>query len=143
VHRDRRSTIGKRADRLEQLIGFRAYLDTDRSGKEGVLKARLFVGNLSRSTTEDDISHIFSESGSVSGVELITVQNVGSPKTFAFVDMDSEADARQAISRLDGAQMKGRKLKVNIAHPREQRPEGQSWYNDPPPPIPAQKKKKS
>lgn len=106
------------------------------------MKARLFVGNLSTSTTEAEINHIFSESGEVKGIELITVSHVPTPKTFAFVDMENEADANKAITKLDGAEIKGRLVKVKQARPRERRPEGRSWYNDPPPPTPLEKKKK-
>ena len=114
-----------------------------RSRKEVVLKTRLFVGNLSVSTTEADLSQMFSETGAVSTVELITVKNMGSPKTFAFIEMDSEDEANKAISQLNGTEIKGRPVKVNRAMPREERPEGHSWYNDPPPPgQPAKKKKK-
>ncbi len=103
--------------------------------KEVVLKTKLFVGNLSAATTEDDLSRLFSQSGTVSAVELITVKNMGSPKTFAVIDMENEGEAEKAILRLNGFEVKGRIMKVNLAKPREKRPEGRSWYNDPPPPI--------
>jgi len=99
------------------------------------LDTKLFVGNLSRATTEEELGKLFAQSGSVATVELITVQNVGSPKTFAFIEMSSHQEAEKAIHLLNGRELKGRAIKVNIARPREKRPEGRSWYTDPPPPA--------
>ena len=99
------------------------------------METKLYVGNLSKRTTEEDLSSLFSQSGSVSGVEVITVECAAVPKTFAFVEMGSQQDAERAIERLNGAEIKGKTIKVSTARPREKRPEGRSWYNDPPPPI--------
>ncbi len=99
------------------------------------LDTKLFVGNLSIATTEEELGKLFAQSGSVAAVELITVQNVGTPKTFAFIEMGSKLEAEKAVHLLNGREVKGRTIKVNIAQPREKRPEGRSWYTDPPPPA--------
>jgi len=90
----------------------------------------LFVGNLSRATTEEDLSVLFSRAGTVASVEVITVQDPNTPKHFAFVDMSSPHEAEKAIRLLNGSDLQGRALKVNIARPREQRPAGGGWYTD-------------
>ena len=90
----------------------------------------LFVGNLSRVTTEEDLSVLFSRAGTVASVEVITVQDPSTPKHFAFVDMSSPHEAEKAIRLLNGSDLQGRALKINIARPREQRPAGGGWYTD-------------
>jgi len=95
---------------------------------------KLFVGNLSRATTQEDLSTLFAQAGTVASVELLTAGNVDSPKCFAFVNMGSQSDAKKAVGMLDGYDLKGRTIKVNIARPREALPAGGGWYPDPPPP---------
>ena len=78
----------------------------------------LFVGNLSRVTTEEDLSVLFSRAGTVASVEVITVQDPSTPKHFAFVDMSSPHEAEKAIRLLNGSDLQGRALKINIARPQ-------------------------
>jgi cold-inducible RNA-binding protein len=83
---------------------------------------KLYVGNLSFNTTEDELRDLFSEHGSVTSVSLVTDRETGQPRGFGFVEMESGAEA--AISALDGKQVGGRTIKVNEARPRENRPGG-------------------
>jgi RNA recognition motif-containing protein len=88
----------------------------------------IYVGNLSFDATQDQISEVFSEYGTVSRVSLPTDRETGRPRGFAFVEMASETDENAAIEALDGAEWMGRDLKVNKARPRETRPaDGGGW----------------
>jgi len=84
------------------------------------MSKRIYVGNLSFGTTEQDLANLFSEVGSVESTQIITDRDTGRSKGFAFVEMN-EADAEQAISRFNGFEMDGRALTVNEARPREER----------------------
>lgn len=99
------------------------------------MKTKLFVGNLSRTTTEEELTALFATVGTVAKIELITVQEPGNPKRFAFIDMSSPDDAEKAVGMLNGSDLNGRTLKVNIARPREKRPADGGWYTNPPPPT--------
>ena len=79
----------------------------------------LYVGNMSFSTTEDQLREAFSQYGTVTKVQLIMDRETGRPRGFAFVEMNDGAD--QAIAALNGAQLDGRTLTVNEAKPREDR----------------------
>ncbi len=82
---------------------------------------KLYVGNLSWNSTEDDVSDAFSAYGTVSSVNLIMDRETGRPRGFGFVEMSSDAEANAAIEGLDGRELDGRNLKVNLAKPREPR----------------------
>ncbi|HSB89564.1 MAG TPA: RNA-binding protein [Anaerolineales bacterium] len=82
---------------------------------------KLYVGNLSYSTSEADLKTLFSKAGPVKSVALITDRDTGRSKGFAFVEMESQADAQKAISMLNGTQLADRSLTVNLAKPREER----------------------
>jgi RNA recognition motif-containing protein len=79
----------------------------------------IYVGNLSYSVTEDDLSKVFSEYGSVTRVQLPTDRETGRARGFGFVEMESSAAEEAAIQALDGAEWMGRVMKVNKARPRE------------------------
>jgi RNA recognition motif-containing protein len=79
----------------------------------------LYVGNMSFSTTEDELRELFSQYGTVTKVQLIMDRETGRPRGFAFVEMSDGGD--QAIQALNGAQVGGRALTVNEAKPREDR----------------------
>jgi RNA recognition motif-containing protein len=98
------------------------------------MKTKLFVGNLTRSTTEEDVSALFEKVGEVASVEVIAVPKTGKPTCFAFVDMSSPVEAEKAVGMLDGSNLNSRSIRVKMANPREKRPEGGGWYNDPPRP---------
>jgi RNA recognition motif-containing protein len=80
---------------------------------------KLYVGNLSFNSTEDDITDAFSAHGTVTSVNVITDRETGRPRGFAFVEMSSSAEAQAAIDAMDGRDLDGRNLKVNVAKPRE------------------------
>ena len=82
---------------------------------------KLYVGNLSFNSTEDDVTDAFSAHGTVTSVNLIMDRETGRPRGFAFVEMSTDAEAKSAVQALDGQDLDGRNLKVNIAKPREDR----------------------
>jgi RNA recognition motif-containing protein len=81
----------------------------------------IYVGNLSYQVTQEDITEIFTEYGTVKRVHLPTDRDTGRVRGFAFVEMETEAEEDAAISALDGAEWMERALKVNKAKPREKR----------------------
>ncbi len=85
------------------------------------METRLYIGNMSHETTEQDLRTMFSEAGTVESVDVIMDRQTGKPKGFAFVTMNSQAEAEKAISMFDAKDMNARTLKVNIAKPREER----------------------
>lgn len=87
----------------------------------------IYVGNLSYQVTEEDITSVFSEYGTVKRVQLPTDRETGRPRGFGFVEMSSDAEEQAAIDALDGAEWMGRDLKVNKAKPREERPASGGW----------------
>lgn len=85
---------------------------------------RIYVGNLSYSVTDDDLRDMFSQYGEVGSAEVIKDRFTGQSKGFGFVDMPSGSEAQEAIGELNEEVVKGRKLTVNEAKPREPRPRG-------------------
>ncbi|MBE9006268.1 RNA-binding protein [Fortiea sp. LEGE XX443] len=81
----------------------------------------LYVGNLSYEVTQDSLTAVFAEYGSVKQVKLPTDRETGQLRGFAFVEMGTEAEEAAAIEALDGAEWMGRGLKVNKARPKEDR----------------------
>lgn len=81
----------------------------------------IYVGNLSYSVTQDDLTQVFSEYGTVTRVQLPTDRETGRARGFGFVEMESEAAENAAIQALDGAEWMGRAMKVNKARPREEK----------------------
>lgn len=85
---------------------------------------KLFVGNLSFNTTENDLQDAFAAHGTVLEANLMMDRMSGRPRGFGFVTMSTAEEANKAIEALNGAQLGGRALTVNIARPREERPPG-------------------
>jgi cold-inducible RNA-binding protein len=81
---------------------------------------KLFVGNLSFQTTQDELSAAFAPYGTVDSVSVVTDRDTGQPRGFAFVEMSSKSEAEAAISGLNGAELNGRALNVNEARPKPQ-----------------------
>lgn len=79
---------------------------------------KLFVGNLSYQTTQDDLQAAFAQYGSVESVSIVTDRDTGQPRGFAFVEMTEKRDAETAISQLNGAELNGRALNVSEARPK-------------------------
>lgn len=85
---------------------------------------KLFVGNLSFNTTENALHDAFAAHGTVVEANLMMDRMSGRPRGFGFVTMGSPEEAQKAIEAMNGAQLDGRALTVNIARPREDRPAG-------------------
>jgi RNA recognition motif-containing protein len=85
------------------------------------MSTRLFVGNLSYQTTEDDLRQLFAGVAAVSSVTVVTERDSGRSKGFAFVEMASPEDAQKAIGELNGHSLHDRTIRVDLARPREDR----------------------
>ena len=83
---------------------------------------KLFVGNLSFDTTENDLQDAFAAYGTVTETNLMMDRMTNRPRGFAFVTMSTPEEAQQAITGLNGRDLGGRALTVNVAKPREDRP---------------------
>jgi RNA recognition motif-containing protein len=91
----------------------------------------IYVGNLPHEVTQDDLSKVFAEYGTVKRVQLPIDRETGRMRGFGFVEMGTDAEETAAIEALDGAEWMGRDLKVNKARPREdRRPSSGSWGNN-------------
>ena len=88
------------------------------------MEVKLYVGNLSFSTTEDDLRTLFAQAGTVSSVALIMDRETGSSKGFAFIEMSTQLEAETAIKKFNGYSLGNRELKVNTARPKEASPRG-------------------
>ena len=85
---------------------------------------KLFVGNLSFNTTENDLQEAFAAHGSVVEANLMMDRMTGRSRGFAFVTFSTPDEAQKAIEAMHGAQLDGRALTVNVARPKEERPAG-------------------
>ena len=83
---------------------------------------KLYVGNLSFESTENDLQDLFEKHGAVNEVRLMMDRMTGKSRGFAFVTMNDDTQAKAAISALNGHELNGRALNVNEARPREERP---------------------
>jgi uncharacterized membrane protein YgcG len=103
-------------ERFGGLVGLQ-----DNRGSEscfGVVQMKLYVGNLSFSTTEETLQAEFGAHGQVEEVAVITDRDTGRPRGFAFVSMNNDNEARAAIEALNGAELDGRTITVNEARPK-------------------------
>ncbi|MBI1344975.1 RNA-binding protein [bacterium] len=82
---------------------------------------KLYVGNLTYSTTNDALEQLFSQHGEVRSAQVVMDRETGRSKGFGFVEMADEAGAQAAIAGLNGQDVGGRQLTVNEARPREER----------------------
>lgn len=85
------------------------------------MATKLFVGSLPYSTTDDQLSEIFSEAGTVVSAKVIFDRETNRSKGFGFVEMSSDDEAKAAIDKLNGKEVEGRTIVVNEARPREER----------------------
>src|SRR5215211_8115276 len=94
-------------------------------------EARLFLGNLSYQTMENDLQEHFAQAGAVSSVNLMLDKFTGKSRGFAFVEFSNSDDANKAVEMFHGKDFQGRQLTVNIARPREERaPREGGGYGD-------------
>ncbi len=85
------------------------------------MQTKLYVGNLSYDTTEDELRDLFTQAGTVASVALIKDRDTGRSKGFAFVEMSNQSEAEKAIQMFNGYTLANRPLKVNAARPKEER----------------------
>lgn len=85
-------------------------------------ESRLYVGNLSYQTLQQDLHDYFSQAGVVTSVDLMQDKFTGKSRGFAFVEFATVEEAKKAVEQFNGKEFQGRALVVNIARPREERP---------------------
>lgn len=91
-------------------------------------QSRLFVGNLSFQTMENDLQEYFSQAGVVTSVDLMMDKFTGKSRGFAFVEMSTSEEANKAVEMFHSKPLQGRTLTVNIARPREERAPREGGY---------------
>jgi RNA recognition motif-containing protein len=89
-------------------------------GKRKEFEMNIYVGNLSRDVTEEDLRQAFEAFGQVDTVNIIKDKFSGESRGFGFVEMPAKSEANEAISEMNGQELKGRALNVNEARPRPQ-----------------------
>jgi cold-inducible RNA-binding protein len=89
-----------------------------------IMSTRLYIGNLSYNTTENQLQELFAQHGPVTNVDLIMDKFSGRPRGFGFITMETKEGAEAAIQALNGKNVDGRDLMVNEARPREERAPG-------------------
>lgn len=85
------------------------------------MATKLYVGKLAYATTEETLKNLFAEHGTVVSAQLIKDRDSGRSKGFGFVEMENDAEAQTAVKELDGKEVDGRTIVVNVARPREDR----------------------
>ena len=85
---------------------------------------KLYVGGLPYSTTDQELADAFAQAGSVASASIVTDRMTGRSRGFGFVEMATEEEANAAIDMWHGKELGGRTLTVNIARPKEERPQG-------------------
>jgi cold-inducible RNA-binding protein len=93
-------------------------------GQKIIMNNKLFVGNLSFDTTENDLHDAFAAHGTVTEANLMMDRTTNRPRGFGFVTMSTEEEAQKAIAALNGHELAGRAITVNVARPREERSGG-------------------
>src|SRR5260221_10101738 len=95
------------------------FMYPDKTGE--VMASKLFVGSLAYSITDEDLTQLFAEAGSVVSAKVIVDRDTNQSKGFGFVEMSSDEEAQTAINTLNGKENAGRRLTVNIAKPMPER----------------------
>ena len=85
------------------------------------METKIYVGNLSYDTKEEDLRELFAQAGTVASVALIKDRDTGQSKGFAFIEMSNQSEAEKAIQMFNNYTMANRPLKVNLARPKEER----------------------
>ncbi len=88
------------------------------------MENKLFVGNLSWHAEEQELQDLFAKAGNVTEVAIMRDKFTGRARGFAFVTMSTDAEAEEAVRMFEGQEFMGRPMKVNVARPREDRPQG-------------------
>lgn len=92
------------------------------------MATKLFVGKLSYNSTDASLQTVFGQFGKVISAQVIKDRDTNQSKGFAFVEMEDAAEAQKAIDMLDGKEFEGRMIVVNVARPREDRPQGGTGF---------------
>ena len=87
----------------------------------------MYVSNLSFNTTDDSLKKLFQEFGTVSSAKVITDRETGRSRGFAFVEMDSDAEAKEAIKNLNNKEIEGRPMSVSVAREKAPRSDNKRW----------------
>jgi RNA recognition motif-containing protein len=85
------------------------------------METKIYVGNLAKSTSLDDLNTLFAQAGQVLFVDMIKDRNSGEPKGFAFITMSAQSEADKAVSMFNAYSLGNQELKVDLAKPRVQR----------------------
>ena len=85
------------------------------------MENKIYCGNLSYDTKEDELKELFAQAGTVTSVALIKDRDTGQSKGFAFIEMSNQSEAEKAIQMFNGYTLGNRPLKVNLARPKEER----------------------
>ncbi len=93
------------------------------------MESKLYVGNLSYNVAEDELRQLFSQAGEIKEVTMILDRDTRRPKGFGFVEFMTQADAEKAIQMFNDYELDGRRLTVNMARPREERPSRGGYGN--------------
>jgi RNA recognition motif-containing protein len=102
-------------------MGWRLIFLPVRPEKAVIMDVKLYVGNLSKSTTQEELNTLFKQAGDVGSINIITDRTSGESKGFAFVTMSAQSEADKAISMFNSYSLSEHELKVDLAKPREQR----------------------
>jgi RNA recognition motif-containing protein len=92
------------------------------------MATKLFIGRLSFNTTDEALEALFAEYGKVVSARVATDRDTGRSKGFGFVEMEDDEAAQKAIAALDGKEFEGRTIVVNVARPREDRPQNRGGF---------------
>ena len=85
------------------------------------MEAKVYVGNLSKSTTQEELNTLFAQAGQVTAAEVVKDRKSGESKGFAFITMSAQSEADKAISMFNAYSLSDHELKVDLSKPREQR----------------------
>ena len=113
-----RHTVSFEADPISKLL--LSFPETGR-GLSIIMSMKLYVGNLSFNTSVQDLEKLFGEVGTVESTNIIEDRETGRSRGFAFIEMSSQEEGQNAISRLNAKEIDGREMIVNEAKPREDR----------------------
>ena len=99
-------------------ISYFHHYNVNNHTKAVVRKLNIYIGNLARDVTEEDLRETFSAYGKITDVKVIKDRDSGEPKGFGFVEMPTDSEARSAIKNLNGTVLKGQTVKVSVAKSR-------------------------
>jgi cold-inducible RNA-binding protein len=103
------------------LWGWRSFFIRPCRREKYKMDVKLYVGNMNKSTTSEELNTLFTQAGTVTAVDIIKDRDSGMSKGFGFVTMTAQADADKAISMFNAYSLSEHELKVNIAKPRVER----------------------